>query len=732
MITRREFVQGTAATLMMHGAVGAADAQPLESEGDWFDRPMRWAQLNLTEDDPAKMDVPFWLDYFKRIHADAACLSAGGVVAFYPTDIKFHHRSQWLPGHESFLADVIDGCHKQGMIVMARTDPHATYQDVYDAHPDWIAVDANGKKRPHPDYPNMWLTCALGPYNFEFMTDVTREIVTRYRVGGVFSNRWTGSGICYCEHCQKNFGDAFHHEIPRTRNPRDAAYRDYIVWNQQRLFELWAVWDKAIQQARPGARYIANSGGGASSALDMKKVGELAPTLFADRQCRSGNMALWANGKNGKEYRATLGNKAIGGIFNVGIVSPYRWLNSVKSPAETRLWVQDGMANGLRPWFNMVSGQVHDKRGLKVIEDLYVWHHKWERYFRNTEPIARVGLLYSQQTAHFHAGDAQTQRLVEQPIDGMYQVLIDARIPFEMVHEKMLDPENIDRYKLLVLPNIAALSDAQCQQLRDYVKRGGSLVATYETSLYDEIGNKRTDFALGDLFGANYIAHVNTDKVLQNTYLRVSRDSSGTVHSPLLRNMEDAEILMGGTWQLTTKPRGAYSRPPLTRIPAVANLPMEKTFWTVEKTEEPEVYTQEFGNGRVVYFPWDLDRLVWDVMELGHTLLLQNAIHWAMNEPPPLRVEGLGFFDITAWRQKDSVAVHLVNMTNPMAMRANIRQLIPSQAQHVEIDLPAGKRAVKVHTLMREGSLPLQQKGNTISFTVPSVLDYEVVAIDLT
>ena len=30
----------------------------------------------------------------------------------------------------------------------------------------------------------------LGPYNFDFMTEVTREIVTLYPVDGVFSNRW--------------------------------------------------------------------------------------------------------------------------------------------------------------------------------------------------------------------------------------------------------------------------------------------------------------------------------------------------------------------------------------------------------------------------------------------------------------------------------------------------------------------------------------------------------------
>ena len=88
MKTRREFVEQSFAAVMLAGS-GAAFALPGPDSG-WFDRPMRWAQLNLTEDDPAKMDVGFWLDYFKRIHADALCLTAGGVVAFYPTKIPLH------------------------------------------------------------------------------------------------------------------------------------------------------------------------------------------------------------------------------------------------------------------------------------------------------------------------------------------------------------------------------------------------------------------------------------------------------------------------------------------------------------------------------------------------------------------------------------------------------------------------------------------------------------------
>jgi hypothetical protein len=204
---RRDFLRNAAiagSALALPGERRGSAAP--ESEG-WFDRPMRWAQLTLVEDDPGKYDLNFWLDYFKRTHSDAACLSAGGCVAYYPTKIPLHYRSQWLGNSDAF-GDLVAGCRKMNMVVIARTDPHAAHQDVCDAHPDWIAVDAEGRKRRHWAMPELWVTCALGPYNFEFMTEVTKEIVSLYKVDGIFSNRWAGSGMCYCEHCQKNFKSA--------------------------------------------------------------------------------------------------------------------------------------------------------------------------------------------------------------------------------------------------------------------------------------------------------------------------------------------------------------------------------------------------------------------------------------------------------------------------------------------------------------------------------------------
>src|SRR5438270_10596381 len=149
----------------------------------WFDRPMRWAQLTLVENDPGRYDPKFWLDYFRRIHADAACLSAGGCVAYYPTKIPLHWRSPFMGDTDPF-GDLVAGCRKLNMVVVARTDPHAVHQDVYDAHPDWIAVNAQGQKRRHAASPDLWITCALGPYNFEYMTHVAKETVSGYRVDG--------------------------------------------------------------------------------------------------------------------------------------------------------------------------------------------------------------------------------------------------------------------------------------------------------------------------------------------------------------------------------------------------------------------------------------------------------------------------------------------------------------------------------------------------------------------
>jgi hypothetical protein len=697
-------------------------AEYVAEDNGWFDKPMRWAQLTLVENDPGRYDPEFWLQYFKDTHSDAVCLSAGGCVAYYPTDIPLHHRSAWMGDTDPF-GELVVGCREQDMVVIARTDPHAVHQDVYDAHPDWIAVEADGNKRRHWSSPEMWVTCALGPYNFEFMTEVHKEIMSRYMVDGIFSNRWAGSGMCYCEHCQRNFRDYCGLELPRNRNSQNATYRNYLIWRQQRLFDLWTLWDTEIRKINPDARYIPNSGGGALSSLDMKTIGQKADILFADRQGRRGVAPPWVNGMRGKEFRATLGRKPIGGIFSVGLVDLYRWKDSVQSEAEIRLYVADGIANGLRPWFTKFSGYLYDRRWLDVVKDIYTWHYQNESYLRNEKTLARIAMVYSQQSATFYGG-SKTQ----DPAMGMYHAMIEARIPFEMVHDGLLDAENVDQYKTLILPNIAALSDEQCQQISEYVQRGGSIVATYETSLYNEWGERRANFGLADLFGVSLDGPV--EGPMKNSYLKIEQNPNTGKYHPLVAGLEDAGRIVNGVHRLPVKPAAEFLDKPVTLIPAYPDLPMEKVYPRQEQTNIAEVYLREIGSGRIVYFPWDIGRTFWETMAVDHGVLLRNAVEWATNESSPVIVEGSGVLDVTVWRQRKSMTVHLVNLTNPMMMVGPIRELLPIGEQRLRIRLPQDVIPRQVHLLRSGAQVNYTVSGEYMSVTVPSILDFEVVGID--
>jgi hypothetical protein len=158
---------------------------------------------------------------------------------------------------------------------------------------------------------------------------------------------------------------------------------------------------------------------------------------------------------------------------------------------------------------------------------------------------------------------------------------------------------------------------------------------------------------------------------------------------------------------------------------------MEEVFPRVPHTDIPEVFVREVGKGRVVYFPWDIDRTFWEVLSPDHWLLLRNAVEWAANEPSPVTVTGPGTLDVAVWRQKDSMTVHLVNLTNPMMMKGPLRELIPAPAQKVTVRLPAGARAKKVQLLSGAQTPRVESGAGSITLTVPSILDLEVIAIDL-
>lgn len=700
---------------------------------NWVELPMRWAHFSMTHDDPGQYDPQEWLDFFARAHVDAASLNGGGLTAFYPTKIAHHRINDKMGGGDPF-GEMVEGCRKLGLFVTSRVDHHVTHESAALAHPEWIARDAQGEMIRHYEKPDLFMTCAYGPYNFGFMTQVLCEIMRQYNVDGSNHNRWGGSAMCYCDSCRASFADFCGGELPSaseiltpnvpTYRPVDAhnpAWRRFVEWRAAKIFELWDTWDAAVRAINPNACIMPGMGAEGGHVAQGGLV-ERAYSLFNDHQGRSGVQPVYLSGKRGKEVRSFLGGKPVGLTFNVGYSSvPNHWKDAVKSEAELRIWALDAVANDLRLKFNKFSGRLDDRRWMPMIERLYSDLWKMEPYLRERKSLARVALLYSQQTMRFYrskgGGDASL---------GMYHALLEARIPFEMVHEDLLSPEQIDRYKLLILPNIACLSDAQCANLKSYVARGGSLVATHETSLCDETGARRANFGLADLFGVSAAGPVEGPMI--NAYLRVQHETG----HPILSGFADTDRLINGSFRVPVAADVAFSDPPLTFVPSYPYTPIEDVFPRADHTGIGELYARETASGgRVVYLPSDIDRTFWSVMAPDHGQLLKNIVAWAASEEAPVVVTGQGVLDVTAWQQKGSLTVHLVNLSNPMLMKGYFREFFPVGEQQVRVQLPPSARVKKVQLLAAGQTPNYYEADGFLHVTVPTVVDHEVVAVDL-
>jgi hypothetical protein len=86
---------------------------------------------------------------------------------------------------------------------------------------------------------------------------------------------------------------------------------------------------------------------------------------------------------------------------------------------------------------------------------------------------------------------------------------------------------------------------------------------------------------------------------------------------------------------------------------------------------------------------------------------------------------------VALWQQRSSVAAHLVNLSNPMAMSGSFREILPVGPQKVRIKLPGGAKARGVRLLVSGAEVQWRQAGAWVETTTPSIELHEVVAVDL-
>jgi hypothetical protein len=708
-MNRREFLVLPAAAAVAGSLDAIEDAAPATLQAvPWSRRIRRVGQLNMTEHDPAVLDVEEWADYWASLKVDAVLVSVTGILAFYQTKVPFHRKGKFL-GSRDFFGECCAAAKKRGIHVIARMSPDLNWEDAVQAHPEWFQRNQQGDVIRHGEDQRLFRTCMFSTYMTDYMPAIMKEINSLYDVDGLFTNAWPPLGSmpnCSCEQCKK---------LPPSGT---LAYWDKF---NERTTYLWKLYDSIAKEKNPANFFFANLGGGIRSTANLVELGKICEWFQCDNQGRGGDdTPIWGCALQGRVCSAVQSGKMATNVTGAWSTGAVRWRNVHKSLAEARMWFNETLASGMVPYHHIIGGEAglgEDRRALEPAREYFNWMAKHEPHFVNKRSIANIGVVMGQRTHLFHTPPRGT--MMPQYVDGMYYALLEGRFLFDFVHEEKLSAAELSKYSALILPNIALLSDEQCRQLSAYADAGGSLLATFQTSLYTERNDRRANFGLADLFG-----------------IEKAGDVVGTTGNGYMARIETRHEMLDGfegtNWIPGAEnrvPLAPVSTPILTVVPGYVAYPPELSYPEPSRTNEPAVVVRVKDNSRRVYFPGDVERTMW---RSGHTdlaRLLRNSIRFVAGPNPPVTVQGTGVVETFAWETEAGFAVHVLNYTNPAMHRGWLREFYPIGEQQVRLTLPSGRRVRRVELLRAEADVPFRVTADALTFTIPKIEDYEVAAV---
>ena len=244
--------------------------------------------------------------------------------------------------------------------------------------------------------------------------------------------------------------------------------------------------------------------------------------------------------------------------------------------------------------------------------------HAW--VYEDARPAAPVALVWSQPTLELYGqGDAKAR--YADCVYGFYAALMENHIPAVMVSDEALASGKLAGFRAVVLPNLACMSDAQAHSITEFLRSGGALIASHETSLYDAAGNKRTQLALAELLGARYDAASPTTST-KNGYL-CRREAH-----PITAWMRDTSVLPFAGRITPVRAAGGAAAP--LEYGYTAALVDPEEIENPVRTGVPLLIAHTVGAGRVAYLASDVDRFYFRSRLDDARRLLGSAVAWAL------------------------------------------------------------------------------------------------------
>ena len=633
----------------------------------------------------------------------------GGEV-YYPSRIAPHAPSL---GRLDYLREAMDEAARTGVKIVVYMNPNA----LYPGHPlfgECLVREADGQASKRPAYGAGFAggsayPCMNHPRYRQFLRDVLTEMFTSYSPAGLYVDGLTPH-LCFCEHCRAKWRSMFGSEMPVEKLGQLPA--GWAVWAEfgrdpqpvgdvendpdaRRLTELLLrsfvevthEFSRTVKAARPGAitAFHSHPKPGTDDDYDGTLTEVYAPRPWTHVAWRSGELAGYS-----AVYRVPV-------IFNV---YPHQHFTA----AEARYHALQGLANGAYPNFWSTPG-------MKPVGD-YMARCADYLDFGTAAPVKFLALprdireADTQQKAARAEGVSYGSRdRFLAPYVGAYSALMRGGLPVVTLHRPHFE-EQLSGFKVLMLANVGLMSDAQAEAVRRFVREGGGLIATHETSLLDEKGCRRPDFALADVLGVHY----------RTTLKTAPRQARLHGDHPLIGGLKAEQLTSLGEPLISVEPSGAEVLGEFTGRPDLTN-------------DVPALLVHRHGKGRVVYLPGRFDSMQCYQPSPAVERLFANAVRWAAPDGLPVEVEAPGVVGVTLFRQPQRLIVHLVNHERDSLFRTDT--FAPLSNVSLRLALPFDTRVRSVRRLWENRELPFVVKGSSLSVAVGTLDEYEAVAVEL-
>jgi len=395
----------------------------------------------------------------KRAHVNSVTLFSRCHHGWIYHETRFPNRHPHLTC--DLLALQIEACHKHDI----RCPIYITVGwDEYmaRAHPEWLEVDAQGKRSgPPPLQPGWHKHCFASPY-IDYVVEQTDEVLQR-------------------------FGD----EV-------DGIFFDIIFQNE--VFSVWALeeferqgWDPADPKAQQAMRdlLVNRTKERLTSAVRARNkrctiffnAGHINPSIrpslhtYTHLELESLPSGGWgyAHFPITMRYARTLGLDCLGmtGKFAVS----WGHFNSYKPRAALEYECFQMLALGAKC---SIGDQLHpsgrlDPATYDLIGSVYAQVEEREEWCAGAEPITEVGV--------FNAEVLQPQHVRIPPANlGAYRILQEGRHQFDFIDGE----SDWSRYRVVILPDEVVLNDTLVQKVQAYLDAGGALLCTGRSGLHED------------------------------------------------------------------------------------------------------------------------------------------------------------------------------------------------------------------------------------------------------